>query len=340
MPEPVRALIAASRASYDQQFDASHLARLRQLADLCDPPLVADLHHPRHDRLLREVQVLLSSWGTPALDRQTLDRMPRLRAVFHCAGTVRHLVKDDFWKRGILLTNAADVNAVPVAEFTFASILLAGKKAQFIARSGTARRVVWGDAPHGPFGPLTNYRPEIGIIGFSRIGRLVVERVSRGVDGATCWVVDPYAAASAVAAAGGRLTTLEYMLRRVSVLSLHAPELPETRHLIGAGQLALLPDHATVINTARGSLIDTAALEAECSSGRLNAVLDVTDPEPLPSTSVLHTLQNVSLTPHIAGSLYTETHRLTDRAIDELERFVQGRPPLSPVRRTDLGRSA
>ncbi|MFC7844341.1 hydroxyacid dehydrogenase [Streptomyces sp. NPDC057382] len=340
MPDSLRTLIAASRAAYEQQFAPTHLARLERVAELCDPPFVADLHHPRHDLLLREVQVLLTSWGTPALDQETLDRMPRLRAVLHCAGTVKQLVGDAFWERGILLTNTADVNAVPVAEFTFASILLAGKKAQFLARSRTARRVVWKDAPHGPFGPPTNYRPEIGIVGFSRIGRLVVERVSRGMDGATCWVVDPYADASAVAAAGGRLTTLEHLLPRVSILSLHAPELPETRHLIGAGQLALLPDHATVINTARGSLIDTAALEAECSSGRLNAVLDVTDPEPLPETSVLHTLQNVSLTPHIAGSLNTETHRLTDRAIDELERLARGRPPLSPVRRTDLERSA
>jgi len=139
---------------------------------------------------------------------------------------------------------------------------------------------------------------------------------------------------------GTELVGLDELCARSTVVSVHAPELPATYRMIGARQLAAMPDGATLINTARGSLVDEEALLSHLRTGRLNAVLDVTDPEPLPETSVLHTLQNVSLTPHIAGSLNTETHRLTDRAIDELERLARGRPPLSPVRRTDLERSA
>ena len=83
-----------------------------------------------------------------------------------------------------------------------------------------------------------------------------------------------------------------------------------------------MPDGATLINTARGVLVDTAALEREASSGRLFAVLDVTDPEPLPASSVLYDLPNVMLTPHIAGSLGSEARRMSEHTLDELARVA------------------
>ncbi|ASN22645.1 hydroxyacid dehydrogenase [Arthrobacter sp. YN] len=329
-------VIAMSREAFAQQFDGTHLDRVRRCADLSQPELVEDLHNPVHHERLAKAELLLTSWGTPSLTDDILDRMPRLKAVFHCAGTVKHLVGDSFWARGIQLTNAADANAIPVAEFTFASIVLAGKKAQFYSREAVASRPPLGvNHPRHPFGTVSNYQQSIGIIGFSRIGRRVVEQVSR-LHRSTCWVADPYASREAVELAGGQLCPLQEMLPKVSILSIHAPALEETRHMIGAKELAMLPDHATLINTARGSLVDTAALEAECASGRLNAVLDVTDPEPLPSSSVMWGLQNVSITPHIAGSLGTETFRMTDQALQEMERFVSGLALASPITVSDL----
>lgn len=82
--------------------------------------------------------------------------------------------------------------------------------------------------------------------------------------------------------------------------------------------------------------MDTAALERECATGRLNAILDVTDPEPLPADSVLFDLPNVMVTPHVAGSLGNERRRMSRRAITELERFSQGRPPLGAVTREEM----
>jgi phosphoglycerate dehydrogenase-like enzyme len=153
-------------------------------------------------------------------------------------------------------------------------------------------------------------------------------------------VADPYANLADVAALGAKLVDLEDLLRASDVLTLHAPELPSTRHLIGGDELTLLRDGATVINTARGSLVDTAALEVECSSGRLDAMLDVTDPEPLPPESPLYDLPNVMITPHIAGSLGSETRRMSGSALEELERFVAGQPPRSLVTPDDLAVSA
>jgi phosphoglycerate dehydrogenase-like enzyme len=138
-----------------------------------------------------------------------------------------------------------------------------------------------------------------------------------------------------VAAAGGRLVAMADALPRADVLSLHAPLLPETRHLIGAAELAALPPDATLVNTARGGLVDTAALERACLDG-LHAILDVTDPEPLPGDSPLYDLPNVVLTPHVAGSLGAETRLMAASALAELENYAAGRPPLAPVTRASL----
>lgn len=110
--------------------------------------------------------------------------------------------------------------------------------------------------------------------------------------------------------------------------------------MIGAAQLAAMPDGATLINTSRGSLIDEDALLPHLVAGRLDAVLDVTDPELPPPASPLYDLPNVLLTPHVAGSLGGEIHRMTDHALDEVERYVKGLPFEDPVHPASLGHSA
>ncbi|MGW5234488.1 hydroxyacid dehydrogenase [Streptomyces nodosus] len=236
--------------------------------------------------------------GAPRLTPERLDAALALRVVLHCAGSVRGLVGDDAWRRGIRVTSAADTNAIPVAEYILAAIIFAGKKIPFLAADERLAYEGWGRVTG--YGDLSNFAQTVGIVGFSRIGRKVVELL-KVLDDTTCLVADPYADPAEVAAAGATLVELRELLPRVDVLSLHAPELQETRHLIGAEQLRLLPDHATVINTARGSLADSDALAAECASGRLFAILDVTDPEPLPASSPLRRLAQVVVTPACGG---------------------------------------
>lgn len=332
-----RALLVMRSDSFRVQFGSEELRRLHELAELADPVWTDDLDGPAVRARLARAEVLLTSWGCPELTAGRLDAAPELRAVFHCAGSVRPIVSDAVWKRGLLVTSAAEANATPVAEYTLAAIIFAGKKAHLLAAQSRQQPADWYAVNHRD--DLSNYGRTIGIVGFSRTGRRVVDRL-RALDTAEVLVTDPYADAAAVAAAGGRLVALDELLARAEILSLHLPELPETRHAIGARELALLPDGATVINTARGSVIDTAALERECATGRLHAILDVTDPEPLPPGSVLATLPNVMITPHIAGSLGTETRRMTAQALDELQRYVEGTPPLDNVTREVLAVSA
>ena len=123
-----------------------------------------------------------------------------------------------------------------------------------------------------------------------------------------------------------RLTSLEELLAASEVVSLHAPLTPVTRGMLDARGLALMREGAVLVNTARGPIVDQTALTAELVSGRIDAVLDVTATEPLPPDSVLFTLPNVFLTPHIAGALGGEVLRLGRLAVEEVERYVAGLP--------------
>lgn len=327
-------LAVMSSETWADQFDRPRRTRLERAARPLGPTWTPHIDDPAVAHVLADVEVLVSSWGAPRLTAERLERMPRLGTVLHCAGSIRPLVSDAFWQRDILLSSAADANADPVAELTYAAIIMAGKKAPFLAADARDRRA--GSPDMFRFGPVGNAGLTVGIIGMSRIGRRVLDRLVARLEDVTCLVTDPFADAGEVAAAGGRLVELDEMLGSVDVLSVHAPELPETRGMIGAPQLAALRDHATVINTARGALLDTRALEAECRSGRLNAILDVSDPEPLPPGSVLYELPNVMITPHIAGSLGAERLRMSDSALDELDRLVAGEPLRHLVRREEL----
>jgi len=137
---------------------------------------------------------------------------------------------------------------------------------------------------------------------------------------------DPFVTPDEAAALGVEPVRLDALLERADVVSLHAPSLPGTRHMLDARGLARMGDGATLINTARGGLVDQVALEAELVSGRIDAVIDVTEPEVLPATSPLYGLPNVLLTPHIAGALGLERQRLGALVADEVERYVRGEP--------------
>ncbi|MEV7602667.1 hydroxyacid dehydrogenase [Kitasatospora sp. NPDC089797] len=320
----------------EQLIDPATMARLTELAEL-DPALVAtDFTAPGAAAALRETEVLISSWGCPPLDAAVLAAAPRLRAVVHAAGSVKHHVTEACWQRGIRVSSAASANALPVAEYTVAAVLFANKRVLQLSSAYRQQRDRFSrqSAPGIP----GNYRRTVGVVGASRIGRRVLELL-RPYD-LELLLHDPYLAPEQAAALGARAVGLDDLCAAADVVSVHAPELPETRHLIDRARLAAMRDGATLVNTARGSLVDQEALTAELVSGRLNAVLDVTVPEHLPADSPLYELPNVLLTPHVAGSLGGELHRMAATAADELARYAAGLPFAHPVLPAELPRTA
>ncbi|MER8184759.1 hydroxyacid dehydrogenase [Kitasatospora sp. NPDC094015] len=317
-------------------LDTESLARLTALADL-DPTLVVDdFRTPAAAAALRETEVLLSCWGCPPLDEAVLAAAPRLRAVVHAAGSVKHHVTEACWERGIQVTSAAWANALPVAEYTVAAVLAANKQLLRLSADYRRRR-----APYdwqAAYREVGNYRRTVGIVGASRIGRRVLELLRpHDLD---LLLHDPYVDRAEAARLGARAVPLDELCAAADVVSVHAPELPATRHLLDRRRLGLMRAGATLVNTSRGSLVDQEALTAELVSGRLDAVLDVTVPEVLPADSPLYELENVLLTPHIAGSLGGELHRMAAAAVDELARYAAGLPFAHPVLAQEVRRSA
>ncbi|QHA09960.1 hydroxyacid dehydrogenase [Streptomyces broussonetiae] len=316
-------------------FPPPLMTRLGRTADLDAAFVVRDFADPAAADALARAEVLITGWGCPHLDAGVLAAAPRLRAVLHAAGSVRSLVGEAVWKHGVTVSSAATGNAVPVAEYTLAMILLAGKDAfghreryrRTHVRPTSAETVTTG-----------NLGRRVGVIGASRVGRRLTELL-RPFD-LTVLLHDPYVSPAEAAALGAELLGLEDLLRRSDIVSLHAPDIPETHRMLDRDRLALLRDGSVLINTARGALVDHEALTEELVSGRLRAVLDVTEPEPLPAGSPLYRLSNVFLTPHIAGSLGNELERLGTIVAEELERLAAGLPPLHEVRHADLARIA
>lgn len=314
-------------------IDPGSASALRREADLDPDVFWAELLSGAARSALRDVEVLITGWGAPTLVPEVLDHAPHLRLVAHAAGTVKSHLPLDVWDRGIRVVSAAAGGVAPVAEFTLASILLANKHVLASRDAFRQRRdtSVQDDLPadRGNLGRV------VGVVGASRIGRRVVE-VLRVTD-LDVVVHDPYLTSAGAAALGVERVPLPELLRTCDVVSLHAPSTPETRHMIGEQELALLRDGATLVNTARGALVDHDALTEHLVTGRLSAVLDVTEPEPLPAGSPLWDLPNVVLTPHVAGAFNPrESRRHLDVVVEELHRWRSGAPLQHEVRREAL----
>jgi phosphoglycerate dehydrogenase-like enzyme len=327
--------MAADKTRY--VFDDALRARLAQSCDIVSPVPMEEFTTPGSHALLADAEILVTGWGCPPISREVLALAPRLRLIAHAAGTVKYLLDPAVYEAGIAVTNAVEANAVPVAEFTLASIILANKRAfefreLYRADPSRASSNALMDAPIG------NYRRVVGLVGASRIGRRVAQLL-RGFDYRVL-LHDPFVRADDNICTMAELVGLDELFARADVVSLHAPSLPSTRGMVGERQLALLRDGGCLINTARGALVDEGALIAELETGRISAVIDVTDPEIAAPGSPLYRLPNVFLTPHIAGAIGTERLRLGQLAVEEIERFVTGRPMLYAVESALLERLA
>ncbi|HZX02106.1 hydroxyacid dehydrogenase [Kribbella sp.] len=335
MADRPAALFALGAQHLPDLYPARSMHRLQQLVRV-DQTVVAERFDTGEIRTaLASTEFLITGWGCPPITAAVLDAAPRLRAVLHTAGSVKALLSPACWERGLAITSAAAANAVPVAEYTLAAILFAGKNVfRLRDRYHASRHFTLAEVQSG----VGNYGRTVGVIGASRIGRRVIELL-RPFD-VEVSLFDPYVDAATAAELGVRQVDLDTLLRTSDVVSVHAPANPRTDRLVGAEQLALMRDGATLINTARGSLVDTAALIEHLEAGRLYAVLDVTEPEPLSAGSALWELPNAFLTPHIAGSHGNELARMGDCVIDELERFLAGRPFAHAIVASDLDRVA
>ncbi|MGA6220520.1 hydroxyacid dehydrogenase [Streptomyces umbrinus] len=333
-PRPA-ALFAMTAENVPHIFPPDVLARLGNAVEI-DPTLTAEnFTDPRVRDALADTEILITGWGCPHIDEAVLAAAPRLRAILHAAGSVKGLTSPAVWERGITVSSAAGANALPVAEYTLAMILLAGKDL-FAQRDRLRAQRAF---PYGEIMPgIGNFGRRVGVVGASRIGRRLIELL-RPFD-LRVTLADPYVDATEAAALGVPLLPLDDLLRTSDIVTVHAPQTPETLHLIGRRELALMPTGSVLVNTARGALLDHEALVEELRANRLSAILDVTDPEPLPVDSPLFDLPNAFITPHLAGSQGNEVARLGLAVTEEAERLLSGRELAHAIDHAVLERTA
>jgi len=230
-------------------------------------------------------------------------------------------------KRGVIVTSARAAIARTVAEFCLAGVLNALRALPaYDARLADACVSLGGRRR-----PKTQtlFGKTVLLIGLGHVGRWFLHLL-RPFD-VRVLAVDPRLDPAEARALGVEVSTLHDALAVADVVSLHAPDIPDTRGMIGAQELSLMKDGAVLVNTARGKLIDTDALTHVLANGRIRAVLDVTEPEPLPAHHPLLSMSNVLLTPHVAGPTTDELPRLGEMAVTDLERIVHGEKPIWPI---------
>ena len=275
-----------------------------------------------------DVDFIFSTWGMPALTEETIARVfPNLKAVFYAAGTVQGFARP-FLAKGVRVFCAAAANAVPVAEYTLAQILLANNNyftsAKLFSEYKLAESREVAEAMHG------NYRPKIGLLGAGMIGKLVIGLLKHH-DMDIC-VFDPFLSDEEAGRLGVKKASLDEIFSACNVVSNHLANNAQTVGMLTRPLFESMRPYATFINTGRGAQIVEADLCAVLKSrSDITALLDVTDPEPSPEGHPFYTLPNVFLTPHIAGSKGKEVHRMSEYMLRDFRRFQSNEPCLYEV---------
>jgi phosphoglycerate dehydrogenase-like enzyme len=295
------------------------LGRLRAQADRLNVITPGDAWRDHLDRL-RETEIIFSGWGAPRMDAEFLDRVPKLRAIFYAGGSVRYFITEAVWQRGVRVSTAQAINAIPVAEYTVSALLLGLKRFWHYARVTRDTRDFPVERPMpGAFGSV------VGLVSYGTIARLVRARL-RSLE-LEVIVYDPFLSDEEARREGVRKVGLDELFATADAVSVHTPHLPDTTGLIRGRHLGNMRTGALFLNTARGEVVNEPEMVQTLRRRTdLTAVLDVTAPEPPAPDSPLYTLPNVVVTPHIAGSVGRECLRMGAAMLEEYERFRAGRP--------------
>ena len=278
-----------------------------------------DFTKSEQDALIGDAEVLLTTWGSPSLDMDSLLKAPKLKYIGHAAGTVKTRLPFEAFGRGVRVFSAAARIAESVADWCIASILSMLRLFPTYDKD-MHTGAGWGsDDVKGR--ELTSMN--IGIVSLSTTARMLLPMLAPF----RCDILayDPYVNDEQAAELGVRLASLEEVMSQ-PVVSVHLPVLPATEGMITRELIARVPDGGIFVNSSRAIVLDGRALVDELVSGRIRAALDVYDVEPLPPDSPLRTLPNVMLTPHIAGATVQGHQALMRCVVENIINAEEGRP--------------
>jgi len=313
------AVYAMHPDAYELVYGQDERNRIGQLVNVLGSPQTA--HSIRENpELLKSVEILLSGWGGPTLDRDFLDAAPNLKLVLFGAGSVSVLMTEEAWARGVTVTSAYAANAIPVAEYALATIIFSLKHGWHLSRMVREQRNYPGrDQAPSCFGST------VGLVSLGVIARTLL-RFLKMLD-VKVVAYDPFVTKEEAEELGVELMSVAELFQVCDVVSIHTPHLAETEGMIAGSHILSMKKGATLINTARGAVIREEELSlAAARRPDLQFILDVLQVEPPKQDSAFYTLPNVVVTPHIAGSVGQECRRMGQYMIEELERYLAGEP--------------
>ena len=315
-------------------FSEKYYERMRKLGELkiYDADSYDDKDYVRN--FVAGSTVIVTTWGSPVIDKDILDACPDLKAVIHAAGSIKPVISDEFIARRIRITNSAVAIGEGVAETALGFAISACKGFYQLNRDTSSG--IWRENAFDTV--IDFYDINVGVISGGYVGRHMVKLLKNFH--VNIYMYDPILTAEQISAIGAEKVSLEELLTKCDVVSVHAPSIPETDNMLHKGNLCLMKDKAVLINTARGSVINEQDLIDELKTGRLFACIDVTNPEPPVEDNELRRLDNVILTPHIAGTVSNGLKRIALHACEELERLVGGEKMRTEVNLDELARLA
>lgn len=301
----------------EKLFSETAMKRLASLGEVvCNETDTTDKEMIRE--VLRNADIAVSSWGTPCLDKDMLDAAPNLKLLAHAAGSVKSVVSGELYARGVKVISCACALSRGVSEMAM-GLAIASAKNVFAYNDAIHE----GEWPTDTSAVNELYEINVGVVGCGFAGAHFVELLS--AYGVNILVYDPGLSAEYIENLGAHKAELDDVFCKSDILSLHAPSIESTYHMVNERTLGLMKENAILINTARGSLIDEQALAACMQNGKLKyACLDVTDPEPPAADNPLRKIKNCIFTPHIAGLANNGKLKIGAHACDEIERFVKG----------------
>lgn len=267
---------------------------------------------------LRGVDICISGWGNTPFHEKTLKYADKLKLIAHIGGSVRPMVGDAAFERGIRVCSGNRVFAESVAEGVLAYMLCS------LRRIGEYEaRMAAGEWPSliGTRGLLGR---SVGLVGYGMIAEYLVKFLKPF--GCRIMVSSRHISAEELAEAGIEAAAAEEIFRTCDIVSLHSSLTARTKHSIGADLLNSMKDGALLVNTARGALIDEEALVLVLQERPVWAALDVFETEPLPMDSPLRECERVLLMPHAAGPTADRRYVVTSHVLDDIGRFLNGEP--------------
>ena len=325
MAKPVIA-ITIGKKYYSRMISDESIRILESFADVRHTGTEDPADKEEMKRLLNGADACITSWEVAPLDAEIMAEADNLEAVVHMGGSVKRLVSDALFDKGVKVFGASPVLAETVAETALGFMIMGMKKGWEIA--SVVKDGGWRDCSCWP--PRELRGKTVGIIAASQVGRHVIKLLKPF--NVNILVHDPFLSDDEAVLLGVKCVSMDTLAAESDVVSLHAPVNEKTKHMLNADILKKMKDNALIVNTARGSLIDEPALIRELSAGRFNAVLDVTDPEPPAEDSALRKLPNVTVFPHFAGCI-EDCSDMSLQAAEELRRFFSGEAALYEITR-------